>query len=876
MKTIINRFNGIFLAIWLLSSSHSVFAQIVIEASDLPSNTDTVTIYFTEGEGEIRSRFNGNIFPMHDFPFQVLENSPGGSLTFIIRSLPLPIQLGSSGHLILLEGEGFKTELFYTANGEGTLITPLQEVPALRVDFLFQFTVLDSVEEELRGYVFLTKNNTVAELIEEDDGYLIIINDWFCLFCEKEKLIKELEDLAIEPEILLSPTRVPLIKSYDESSVRNLLSAWKNGSKEDAEKIEKSLQRLTLAEKVLKRSFANAAFMSHETMLSLVELAAVILATKQVNDGLNKTLKQVQDLATKRTLIILRRIITAFFLEELLEANEQNIRTTFPPPYNNLLITALHKAIQIASDPNFLQTVTKEFLYTSVAADCDQILLKGYVSLTQRSLDNAKTRAESFELLGTVEDAKRVTEALMGYIESDASKARSHAIQYRVASRSAEYLRDITEYASLAPSPPVIQAALNGISIVLKVFSGAALTMAATETGLVLANTLVAAQDGTILAFDPDYSRSSNKTTTIKGTTLVTQGNTEKIDDFLPSRDIYYSLLQRIKENITQAKLELVDTQLDTLLDLHTDLSEAISNIRLFWSAVYIDAQSGIPAFQNAITEAENQIYSLNSKRLHLNLALTEFVFANTGSAADVSDKISNVVLSLDSTAAAIEVATSLASNIAVPPFLIVEKHDFQNDTTMQHKFQIQATIKNIGDAAAENILVELSGDSSLIVLTNSQISIGNLAAGDQYTLKWEVSQNDSSQETGVYTIDLVSSNAVTSPIIGFYSFESSNVTSVKLQDAEVSPSTIVLRQNYPNPFNPQTTIVFDLSISTNVTLEVFDVKGRKVTTLLQQQRMAAGIQKIVFDAIGLTSGLYFYRISAGKWNKTAKMVLLR
>lgn len=180
MKTIINRFICIFLATFLLSNSHSVLAQIVIDADDLPDSTDTVTLFYTEGEGEIKNQYSGTIFDMRSFPFQVFGNFPGGSsLTFITRSLPLPIQLGSSGHLILLEGEGFKTELFYNADGEGTLITPLQEITALRVDFLFQGTVLDSVEDELQGYIFLTKNNTAAELMQSDDSsYSLFINDW--------------------------------------------------------------------------------------------------------------------------------------------------------------------------------------------------------------------------------------------------------------------------------------------------------------------------------------------------------------------------------------------------------------------------------------------------------------------------------------------------------------------------------------------------------------------------------------------------------------------------------------------------------------------------------------------------------------------------
>lgn len=102
------------------------------------------------------------------------------------------------------------------------------------------------------------------------------------------------------------------------------------------------------------------------------------------------------------------------------------------------------------------------------------------------------------------------------------------------------------------------------------------------------------------------------------------------------------------------------------------------------------------------------------------------------------------------------------------------------------------------------------------------------------------------------------------------------NVTSVRGENSKSYPELFSLNQNYPNPFNPQTTIVFDLPISISVTLEIFDVKGRSVATLLQGQHLSAGVHKRVFDATELTSGLYYYRISAGEWHKTAKMLLLK
>ena len=95
-------------------------------------------------------------------------------------------------------------------------------------------------------------------------------------------------------------------------------------------------------------------------------------------------------------------------------------------------------------------------------------------------------------------------------------------------------------------------------------------------------------------------------------------------------------------------------------------------------------------------------------------------------------------------------------------------------------------------------------------------------------------------------------------------------------EDEQLSQVTrIQLDQNYPNPFNPTTTISYSLDNTTNVTLEVFDLMGRKVSTLVQGKQ-SAGEQTINFDASALASGVYLYRLVAGGQILTKKMVLLK
>ncbi len=83
------------------------------------------------------------------------------------------------------------------------------------------------------------------------------------------------------------------------------------------------------------------------------------------------------------------------------------------------------------------------------------------------------------------------------------------------------------------------------------------------------------------------------------------------------------------------------------------------------------------------------------------------------------------------------------------------------------------------------------------------------------------------------------------------------------------------LQQNYPNPFNPSTTIKFALPTPGFVTLSIFNILGEKVATLVSEE-LTAGSYKYEWDATELTSGIYFYRIQAGSFVETKKMILLK
>ena len=102
-----------------------------------------------------------------------------------------------------------------------------------------------------------------------------------------------------------------------------------------------------------------------------------------------------------------------------------------------------------------------------------------------------------------------------------------------------------------------------------------------------------------------------------------------------------------------------------------------------------------------------------------------------------------------------------------------------------------------------------------------------------------------------------------------------SAVTGVKQPIASALPRSFQLEQNYPNPFNPSTTISYQLSEVSIVKLNVYDILGRQVATLVNG-RQNAGNYNVTFNASNLSTGVYFYRLQAGTYSNTKKLMLIK
>lgn len=110
---------------------------------------------------------------------------------------------------------------------------------------------------------------------------------------------------------------------------------------------------------------------------------------------------------------------------------------------------------------------------------------------------------------------------------------------------------------------------------------------------------------------------------------------------------------------------------------------------------------------------------------------------------------------------------------------------------------------------------------------------------------------------------------------IGFMSDRQTGGPTFSAPEGKSLPVSFSLCQNFPNPFNPTTTIRYQLPGVSDVKLVVYDVLGRELAVLVNE-RKPAGEHNAVFDANGMASGVYLYRLTAGSFVETRRMLLIR
>jgi hypothetical protein len=107
------------------------------------------------------------------------------------------------------------------------------------------------------------------------------------------------------------------------------------------------------------------------------------------------------------------------------------------------------------------------------------------------------------------------------------------------------------------------------------------------------------------------------------------------------------------------------------------------------------------------------------------------------------------------------------------------------------------------------------------------------------------------------------------------FKFPWASTSTTGVSNPSATPVEFALKQNYPNPFNPSTTIEYAIPHQSFVTVKIFDMLGREVTTLVEQMK-DAGTYLVSWNASAMPTGVYFYRLQAGSTTQTRKLILMK
>lgn len=231
-------------------------------------------------------------------------------------------------------------------------------------------------------------------------------------------------------------------------------------------------------------------------------------------------------------------------------------------------------------------------------------------------------------------------------------------------------------------------------------------------------------------------------------------------------------------------------------------------------------------------------------------------VYFNEGIAFKNSDQVTkNIVLQ-----------TVLDDENSEKVFLIENMNLTHNDSVfVSESDRDKLIIKNYGQNKNYDLYLRSASDTGQSIFIHPAIP-QNFNSSHTIVPDW----NDLQNQPVKILIDLGNNGTIDDSI-----FVKNQATNVGDEGSLLSPDNYNLAQNYPNPFNPVTTIKYSIPETGNVSLKVYDILGNQVASLVNEEK-TQGVYSVTFDASNLSSGVYLYKLQAGSYVETKKMLYLK
>jgi len=184
---------------------------------------------------------------------------------------------------------------------------------------------------------------------------------------------------------------------------------------------------------------------------------------------------------------------------------------------------------------------------------------------------------------------------------------------------------------------------------------------------------------------------------------------------------------------------------------------------------------------------------------------------------------------------------------------------------------RVELTVSNTSTLSAEGVNITVGSCPTWIKMKEVEEAIGEISSNKEETFafNFDVEKTAPTGEEGTISFIITSSN------------KESWTKEIKVEAS--APDKYELFQNYPNPYNPTTRISYQLPLDSRVTIEIYDILGREVSTLVNNEEKKAGYYENNFCANGLSSGVYIYRLTAKsksgapkEYDSIKKMMLIK
>jgi uncharacterized delta-60 repeat protein len=191
--------------------------------------------------------------------------------------------------------------------------------------------------------------------------------------------------------------------------------------------------------------------------------------------------------------------------------------------------------------------------------------------------------------------------------------------------------------------------------------------------------------------------------------------------------------------------------------------------------------------------------------------------------------------------------------------------------SAVNRKVFITGTTRKGTSVQSEDIVVLVYNMSGNLLRMNAY---GGEAELDDGAFGIAVDQNDNYYLAGYMGVQSGANDLASSYDMVAVKYSGNGLNSIIKASGNI-PEKFGLHQNYPNPFNPETKIKFDVAENTNVNIRIYDIRGKQVSQALNSE-LKAGSYEFNFNASALSSGIYFYTLTAGSFTETKKMTLIK